>query len=190
MVFKHVIANDVNLRKFPTKKYSVVYADPPWPIGQWNVNKTKPKYNILTMDALAKIPVPTILKDDACLFMWVIEAHLEDAFKLIRDWGFEYVCVAFVWGKVKVGDASAACPGMGFWTRKASEMCLFAKHGKPKRISKNIPQLILEPRREHSRKPLIIYDYIEQMTKGARIELFARTSRGGLGLLGQRNYKI
>jgi len=57
------------------------------------------------------------------------------------------------------------------------EMCLLATRGKPKRNSKSIPQLVVEQRQEHSRKPDIVYNHIENMLDGPYVELFARRKR-------------
>lgn len=40
-----------------------------------------------------------------------------------------------------------------------------------------VPQLIVEPRREHSRKPDCVYDRIERLVAGPYLELFARARR-------------
>jgi len=54
-------------------------------------------------------------------------------------------------------------------------MCLLATKGKPKRISKNVEQLVVEQRREHSRKPDCVRDRIVELCGDLpRIELFAR----------------
>ena len=45
-------------------------------------------------------------------------------------------------------------------------MCLLATKGKPKRISKSVPQLVVEQRREHSRKLDIMYKHIEDLLEG------------------------
>ena len=67
--------------------------------------------------------------------------------------------------------------GLGYWTRANPEMCLLATKGKPKRNSKSIPQLVVEQRQEHSRKPDIVYNHIENMLDGPYVELFARRKR-------------
>lgn len=66
--------------------------------------------------------------------------------------------------------------GMGYWTRANSEVCLLATRGKPKRLNADVRQGIIEPRREHSRKPDCIYDRIERLVSGPYCELFARNS--------------
>ena len=58
-------------------------------------------------------------------------------------------------------------------------MCLLATKGKPKRLSKSVPQLVVDKRREHSRKPDIIYNHIENLLEGPYIEMFARQTRKG-----------
>ena len=64
---------------------------------------------------------------------------------------------------------------MGRWTRGNSECCLIGTKGKPHRISTNVSQLIIQPIREHSRKPDIVRDKIVSlMGELPRIELFAR----------------
>jgi len=65
--------------------------------------------------------------------------------------------------------------GLGYWTRANPEICLLATKGKPKRLSKNIQQLVIDKRREHSRKPDIIRNKIVELCGDLpRIELFAR----------------
>ena len=54
-------------------------------------------------------------------------------------------------------------------------MCLLATRGKPHRHSADVPELIVAPRREHSRKPDEIYDLIERLIGPDKrfLELFA-----------------
>jgi N6-adenosine-specific RNA methylase IME4 len=39
--------------------------------------------------------------------------------------------------------------GMGYTTRKNAELCLLALRGSPKRLRRDIHELIIAPRREH-----------------------------------------
>ena len=65
--------------------------------------------------------------------------------------------------------------GLGYWTRANSELCLIGTKGKIKRINNNVSQVILEEKREHSRKPDTARNRIvELMGDLPRIELFAR----------------
>jgi N6-adenosine-specific RNA methylase IME4 len=54
-----------------------------------------------------------------------------------------------------------------------------ARRGSPKRRSAKVRELIVSPRREHSRKPDEIHERIEQYCAGPYVELFARSSRKG-----------
>jgi N6-adenosine-specific RNA methylase IME4 len=60
-----------------------------------------------------------------------------------------------------------------------SEQCILATRGKPKRLSKGVREVVLAPRREHSRKPEEIYPAVESLVAGPYLELFARQSRAG-----------
>lgn len=64
---------------------------------------------------------------------------------------------------------------MGRWTMGNVELCLLATKGSPKRVSKNVRQLIRGERTHHSAKPPIVRELIvELMGDVPRIELFAR----------------
>ncbi|MAJ43660.1 MAG: DNA methyltransferase [Candidatus Marinimicrobia bacterium] len=164
------------------KKYKVIYADPPWTFKTFS-DKGKGRspeqhYDVLDLPAISRLPINSISEDNAVLLMWVIDPLLDKAFEVIKAWGFKYKTVAFTWAKtnkIKPGFFT----GLGYWTRGNPEMCLLATKGKPKRLSKSVPQLVVEQRREHSRKPDIMYSHIENLLEGPYIELFARTQRPG-----------
>ena len=48
------------------------------------------------------------------------------------------------------------------------------RRGKPKRLSLGVRELIIAPRREHSRKPHQVYARVEAMASGPYVEIFAR----------------
>ena len=128
---------------------------------------------MLSIADIIRLPVDRIAKDNAVLLMWVVAPLLDQAFKVIDAWGFKYKTVGFTWAKsnkTKPGFFT----GLGYWTRGNPEMCLLATKGKPKRLSKSVPQLVIDQRREHSKKPDIMYKHIENLLEGPYIELFAR----------------
>ena len=166
----------------PNKKYGVIYADPPWSFKTYS-DKGKDRspekhYPVLNLGDIISLPVSRIAKDNAVLLMWVIDPLLDQAFKVIDAWGFKYKTVGFTWtktNKTKPGFFT----GLGYWTRGNPEMCLLATKGKPKRLSKSVPQLVIDQRREHSKKPNIMYKHIENLLEGPYIELFARQKTKG-----------
>lgn len=56
-----------------SKKYSVIYADPPWPSpGGFAPNATYPAdfhYPCMKIDEIAALPIQSMLEDDAALFL-------------------------------------------------------------------------------------------------------------------------
>lgn len=138
--------------------------------------------------------------EDCVLFLWVTDTHLEQAFEVIKSWGFQYKTVGFYWMKTVKDRNDFLRPkdfpiGTGYWTRANPEQCLLATQGSPKRLCKGVRRLVLEedseidnwiisPRREHSRKPDEVYDRIETLVPGPYLELFARTKREGWTQLG------
>jgi len=97
--------------------------------------------------------------------------------------GFSYRTVAFTWVKTRAGRGTFPI-GLGYWTRANPEQCLLATRGRPKRIARNVPQLIISPRREHSRKPDEVRTYIEHLIAGPYCELFARSRAPGWDAFG------
>jgi N6-adenosine-specific RNA methylase IME4 len=103
--------------------------------------------------------------------------------EVITAWGSAYKTVGFTWVKT-TQDGTGFPIGCGYWTRANAELCLLATRGQPQRLSRSVRQLIVSPRREHSRKPDEIYDRIEELVPGPYLELFARNRRPGWGSWG------
>ena len=162
---------------FPNKKYNIIYADPAWYFKSYSSkgerrNATQ-HYDCMSISDICNLPIRNISEDDCILLIWVIDPMLPQAFEVIKAWGFKYKTVAFTW--VKENKSEGYFTGLGYWTRANPEMCLLATKGKPKKISKSVRQLVMDKRREHSRKPDRIRNDIVQLCGDLpRIELFAR----------------
>lgn len=162
----------------PDRKYSVIYADPPWNYkGQKQHNGcdnedtggAENHYKTLSLNDLKTLDVPSICEDDALLFMWITSPHLDQGITLGQSWGFKWATVAFVWDKMRVNP--------GFYTMSQCELCVVMKRGRipTPRGSRNIRQLVVSPRTEHSQKPDEVPDRIDLMFPSLKkIELFAR----------------
>ena len=158
------------------KKYGVIYADPPW---HFKVRSDKGKgrspenhYPLMSLDDICKMNVRDISLPDSVLLLWVCDPMLDQAFKVIEAWGFQFKTVGFTWAKTNK-NTLGFFTGLGYWTRGNPEMCLLATRGRPKRKSRSVNQLIISERQRHSQKPLIHKD-IEDLVDGPYIELFAR----------------
>lgn len=166
-------------------------------------NQPERHYPTMNMEELKALPVADIAEKNCALFMWVIDPMLPHALELGKAWGFKYATVGFYWAKLrKDGQAPKKGRnehldqerrdfpmGTGYWTRANPEQCWLFTRGNPKRISAGVSKLIamedypgdrliVEPRREHSRKPDEQYRRIDALMGGratcSKIEMFAR----------------
>lgn len=179
----------------PQRHYGAIYADPPWHFDAWSEDKvvcdgyrsraTQRHYDTLSAEELRDLPVSKLARVDCALFMWTSWPYLLQALSLIEAWGFRYKTCAFSWMKADprqlelFRDDIDVQVGLGYWTRANSEFCLLATRGAPQRLAADVRQGIIEPRREHSRKPDCVPGRIERLVAGPYLELFARTERQG-----------
>ena len=173
---------------WPTGKYGAILADPPWHFETWGEGGDRnvtSKYSTMSVQEISSLPVAPIAADDCALFMWCVWPKLFEAVAVMEAWGFAYKTCAFSWMKARASqidmfrEDNDVQVGLGYWTRANSEVCLLATRGRPKRLNADVRQGIIEPRRQHSRKPDCVYDRIERLVAGPYLELFARTSRPG-----------
>jgi len=172
----------------PMKKYQIIYADPPWRHGfvnRRNISQAAKDNHYPTMKTaeIASLPVKSIAHDNAALFLWTMGSEIPNALGVIKAWGFKYKTVAFTW--VKTTTTGKYCFGGGNWTRNNPEMCLLATRGKIKRLDASVRELVISPRREHSRKPDEVRDSIIQLCGDLpRCELFCRYPVDGWNVWG------
>jgi N6-adenosine-specific RNA methylase IME4 len=132
----------------------------------------------MPFDEIAALPVRECVADDSFLFLWVPFPHLPQGLRLIDAWGFQYSGSAFCWVKLNPSGVGYHT-GLGYSTRKNVELCLLGRRGSPRRKAKDVRELIVSPRREHSRKPDEVHSRIERFCDGPYLELFARQRRTG-----------
>jgi N6-adenosine-specific RNA methylase IME4 len=167
------------------RKYGVILADPPWLFRNWSARGTGRNaishYDCMDFAALASLPIAKLAADDCSLFLWATDPLLPCAFELIEAWGFEYKTVGFYWVKLNTASRHGAAyfTGLGYWTRANPEQCLLATRGNPRRRAKDVKRLVVDQRREHSRKPDCIRERIERLVAGPYLELFARETKPG-----------
>lgn len=167
------------LEEFEGRRFGTILLDPPWRYGD---KLPGPKrgavkhYDVMTPGEIAALPIDELAAPDAHVYLWTTNSHVEDAYKILRIWGFEPK-TQLAW--VKLTQRGEPVYGMGRYYRGAFEPVIFAVRGKarpPKAIHRNV---ILAPRREHSRKPDELYTMIEDTSPGPYLELFARHRREG-----------
>jgi N6-adenosine-specific RNA methylase IME4 len=144
-------------------------------------------YRTMTFDELAALPVRDLAAPTGChLFVWTSGPFLPQALKLIDAWGFKYSTRAFTWAKVRRSwDGCTPLTeddfhiGLGLTVRHQTELVLLARRGNCRRQRKDVRELILAPRREHSRKPDEFYRRVEAYCEGPYLDVFAREQRSG-----------
>ena len=184
---------------FPTKKYDILYADPPWQYGFFHkhnkITKTGSKskmtgsaqeiYDTMSIDDIKNLPVDTISEKNSVLFLWVTMPCLPWGLEVIQSWGFDYKTCGFTWVK-KNKSSIGYYFGLGNYTRANAELCLLATKGKPlPRVSKKVHSIIDKPLTAHSKKPDITRKRIVELFGDLpRIELFGRTRIHGWDVWG------
>lgn len=179
-------------------KYGAILADPPWPFATWSHRglgrSGEAHYVTMTHADMEAMPVADLTAPDCALFIWIVQTQIPQAARLVEAWGFTLKSVAFAWikgsGLPMFPDDVTTQIGMGMWTRAEFEQCWLATKGTPKRIDKGVRQVLIEKRREHSRKPDGIHERIQRLVAGPYCELFARAKRPGWDVWGNQTDKF
>lgn len=172
-----------------SKKYQIIYADPPWKFKVWCYRTGSGRspdqyYPTMEIEEICSLPINKIANKNCILFLWGTWPKLEEALQVIKAWGFKYKTNAFLWVKQNPSSKGFFC-GLGYWTRKNTEFVLLATKGNPKRLNKSVRELIISPRGKHSVKPIEIKDRIIELVGDLpRIELFAREKTEGWDVWG------
>lgn len=167
-------------RRISIQPAGCLVADPPWShrnkatkVGaQWGGSENH--YSTLSLQEIKSFPLPR-LADDCWLFLWRLHTHIREALEVAKAWGFRPEPVSeLVWVKQTM-DGQRVRMGLGHGFRMAHECCLVFKRGKPQRAHRGLPSVIMAPRFEHSRKPDVFYEVVDQFVGDVhRVELFAR----------------
>jgi N6-adenosine-specific RNA methylase IME4 len=165
------------------KKFGAIYADPPWPFATWShvgVGRSYVEpYETMPHEDIYALPIEALAAEDCVLFLWIVQTQLPEAFEVVRRWGFDLTSVAFAWFKGEDEEALEVPIGCGYWTRAGFEQCWLATRGSPGRLYADVQQVIVEKRRDHSRKPISVHERIERLVAGPYLELFAREPHPG-----------
>lgn len=161
------------------KKYSIIYADPPWEYSNQNMygeggrdtGGALTHYPTMTDEAICAMPVSGILTENAMLFMWAVSPKMPASMEVGVSWGFKYEDIAFVWEK--------GVSNPGHYTMSSTELCLLFVRGKNIKPAVEYSEYLFCERGRHSEKPWIVRDYIHKMYPNLnKIELFARNLLG------------
>jgi N6-adenosine-specific RNA methylase IME4 len=129
----------------------------------------------MTTDEIKALPVADLVADDAHLWLWATNAALEEAYDVVRAWGFTPRSL-LTWFKPYMG--------LGQYLRNCTEQLIFATKGRAPVLVRNQPNWLFAVRREHSRKPEEVYEIVERCSPAPFVELFARRARPGWDVWG------
>ncbi len=174
--------------------YAAMAIDPPWKFRRRSEKGTRglAPYQTMTFAEIKALPVQALAAKDCFLFLWTTGPHLTESLAIMDAWGFKYSSLAFVWIKTnpRAGhlfySRESFHVGMGYTTRKNAEYCLLGRRGRPVRISKRVHELIIAPRREHSRKCEEFYERVVAFCPGPRADIFSRQRRAGWDSFGDQ----
>lgn len=163
--------------------FRVLCADPPWSFGDKLPGASRgaeKNYGVLSIDEICAFEIPP-MEPDAYLFMWRVSSQVEEAYRVVRAWGFVPKS-EIVWQKLT--PLGKPWFGMGRHVRASYETAIVAVRGRPKPLSRSIRSTFSAKAGRHSEKPEAFYDLVEQLAGGPYAELFARRQRPGWACFG------
>lgn len=161
-----------NRLQLPTGiQFGTILADPPWSVDSKGYEHTRHRrrrlhYDRMEVEEICAIPVNEITTDDAHLWLWTTNPHLEKALEVVKAWGFHYNTLV-TWPKSKLG--------LGWWLRSRTEHIICASKSRELRRNPGSWSTLLDgDYKGHSIKPDSQYEMIEALSPGPRLELFKR----------------
>lgn len=161
-----------------TGSYGTVVADPPWDHSDGFVSELKAgavfralPYEAMQVEDILALPVRDVAAANCRLFLWATNRWLDDAFDVLRAWGFKYV-QTLVWQK----------PDPNWCTGSLAanvEFLVVGRRGAPARLGRFPSAVLTVVGGDHSQKPEAFMDWIEICSPGPYLELFARRQRLG-----------
>lgn len=154
--------------------YATILADPPWDLTLTGTRKrvkgghggASLDYPTMTLAEICALQVSAHARPDCHLWLWTTNQHLQDGFRVMAAWGFKYLAPIH-WIKAS---------GQGNWFVHRTQTMLFGYRERcvfP--LARYLPNIIeVEKPERHSAKPDATYAYIESVSPGPRLEIFAR----------------
>lgn len=180
-------------------KYRTIVVDPPWRYDSWPGPMTKAMpgttaafdvsrgrrrkkldYPSMAVAEIAALPVRDLAEKDAHLYLWATNRYLQDAFGIVKAWGFRYSQL-LVWAKTPMGQG----PGGTF--AQNAEYILFCRTGRLRHLRRLDSVWFNWPRTTvHSKKPEHFLDMVESVSPGPYLEMFSRRHRLGWDVWGDQ----
>ena len=149
--------------------YRVGVVDFPWPYEiaseELTIRGVWP-YPTMSVAEIRAFPITSIMHEDAILWVWTTNFHMQVIPDLLHGWGFRHVTI-LTWAKDHAGS--------GDWLRGQTEHAVMAVRGKPVVTLVGQSTLLRAPVRAHSEKPPEFYALVELLCPAPRYaDLFSR----------------
>lgn len=176
-------------------RYRTIVADPPWPYEGFASDPTSGRglpqekrekirvgelpYPEMSLEEIGRLNPRQVAAAGCRLFLWATNRYLPAAFQLLTWWHFDYR-QTLVWHKT--GNPS---PFGGSVAPNHAEFLLVAVRGSVPVLSRGDSTVFSLPaQRRHSQKPEAFLDFIESVSPGPYLEMFARRNRLGWDTFG------
>lgn len=167
------------------ESYRCVVADPPWSFGDKLPGASRgaeKNYRVMSVEDICRLVLPPI-NGNAYLFLWRVSSQVEEAYRVVRAWGFVPKS-EIVWQKLTANGKPWF--GMGRHVRASHETCIVAVRGRPTRLNASTRSTFEAVVGQHSTKPPAFFALVEALCPGPRLELFARADRPGWTCIGDQ----
>lgn len=172
--------------------FKVITADPAWRLSDQLPGKSRgagKNYKTMSVEEICAYPLPP-LADDCLLLLWRLSSMVEEAYQVVRAWGF-VPKAEVVWEKVTAKNGRPWI-GMGRYTRASHETAILATRGRVQVADKGVRSRFAASvpvdergRPIHSAKPEFFYrQVVERLSRGPFVELFSRQTREGWTTIG------
>lgn len=169
-------------------RYRTIVADPPWEYDEGfalgpghGMLEVRPlPYKAMSLSDIHSLPVFDLSAPDCRLFLWTTNRYLPASFSVLESWGFIYR-QTLVWHKLDANLPASVAPN-------SAEFLIVGTRGRPARLA-TLPSAVIATTRSggHSAKPECWLDYIEAVSPGPYVELFARRARFGWDYWGDQS---
>lgn len=157
--------------------YKCILADPPWGFRDKGSRIAPEQGHYKTLSLAEVVGMAPVVKPlaETNSHLWLCAPNafvIDGSAQLVAlHWGFKPKQL-LTWTKGRQ-------IGMGHWLRNSTEQIILCVSGRLGPSAKNVPTHFDAPRGKHSAKPKKLYEVIEAVSPGPRIELFARSGREG-----------
>lgn len=163
------------------RHYRLVYLDPAWAFKAGPAKNPGQKYRVMKLKDIMALPVRDLAHPEGMrVYMWVTVPHLRNGFRVFDAWGVRYSSARF-WVKLWPSEdgmfvyPDSMSRGTGYEHSSDVEVLMLGKIGRPAKAPNPKPRnSFFDPRREHSRKPDAIREWLATTFPGPRAELFSR----------------